>query len=242
MSIIQWFIVSFLLFGCTESNDRIDTLVVGTAADNPPYEFVQSSTIMGLDIDIANKIGEYLGKRVEIRNMEFSGLMAALSSNKVDMVIAGLSITAERANQVDFSDIYASGGISVVFRKIDNFKDIRDLDGKILGAQLGSTWEKFAQSLSAKYGERVLSLSNNLALIQELLSARLDAVILETHQAEKFTQNNTNLDMFRVDYTDSDFAIALPKGSPIKDQVNQAIKRMKEDGTINGLMVKWIKR
>ena len=109
-------ILSTILVSFGDSRDD-DTWVVGTSADNPLYEFMQDGEIVGFDIDLMVAIGQHLGKNIEFRNMEFHGLLAALSSNNVDMVIAGMSVTPERQKRVTFSVPYTDARIAVLFRR-----------------------------------------------------------------------------------------------------------------------------
>jgi polar amino acid transport system substrate-binding protein len=241
--IARLLVLGFLLLNLSSCSDRDDenTLIVGTSADNPPYEFIRANQIVGFDIDVIKAVADHLGKKVVIKNLDFNGLMAALSTKQVDLVIAGLSITPERQAKVDFSDIYASASISVLYRAEDDFKNVSDLADKFVGAQLGTIWKIFADSISVKYGSKVLSLQSNLALVEELKNKRIDAVILEHHQANSFMEGNAELLSFNIKNLLSDFAIAMPKKSPLKANIDGAIKTLQDDGTINRLMVKWLK-
>ncbi|WPY01370.1 Putative amino acid ABC transporter substrate-binding protein [Candidatus Trichorickettsia mobilis] len=244
MRLFQLSIISLLaliLFGCGNPKDDENTLIVGTSADNPPYEYMKSNQIVGLDIEVIEEIAKHLGKKVKIENLDFNGLLAALSSDRVDLVIAGLSVTPERQAMVDFSDPYTSGSIAVLYRANDNFKDVTNLGNKVVGAQLGTIWSQFAQSVSIKHNAKVITLATNIALVEELKSKAVDAVILEQQQAINFMENNSELASFVIKSLTSDFAIALPKHSPLKVNIDGAIKALKEDGTIDKIMVKWLK-
>lgn len=229
-----------LLCGCEGSNKQ-DELIIGTSADNPPYEFISGGKVVGLDIDIIEAIGHRLGKKIVIKNLDLHGLLAALTSKNVDLVIAALSITKERQAKVDFSIPYTSGTIAVLYRKDSGFKDLNDLQEKYIGAQFGTTWEQIAQDLSKKLNLRVHSLSNNLMLVEELKSKVIDAIIFEEAQTEKFIANNPELASFSLRQFSSEFAIALPKGSDLTNNINEAIKALNEDGTLDNIRKKWLK-
>ncbi len=203
-------ILSISLVSCSELRDD-DTWVVGTSADNPPYEFMQDGEIVGFDIDLMVAIGQHLGKNIEFRNMEFHGLLASLSSENVDMVVAGMSITPERQKRVAFSVPYTDARIAVLFRREDGFKRGEDLKGKQAGAQLGTIWTLIAHDMSVKYEFRTKALANNLMLVEELKNKRMDAIVLEESQAEKFMDKYPKLSSFPVKQYGSSFAIALPK-------------------------------
>lgn len=237
------FIIIFplLLISCGEQS-RDGNLIVGTAADNPNYEFIQEGQIVGFDIDLINAIGEKLGKKIIIKNFDFNGLLAALAGKNIDMVIAGLSVTEERKNHVSFSNSYLSTKLSVLHRKSDNFTSSKDLDNKIIGVQLGTTWAIIAQDLSKQINIKINYLSNNLMLVEELKSNVVDAVIVETSQSRKFIENNQELTSFDLPAFSSEFAIALPKNSELVNNVNKAITELTKDGTINNLTKKWLQR
>ncbi|MGB7366206.1 transporter substrate-binding domain-containing protein, partial [Carnobacterium jeotgali] len=127
------------------------TLVIGTSADFPPYEFHSTvngkDTIVGMDISIAQKIAEDLGVELKIEDIGFDSLLPALESEKVDMVISGMSPTEERKQSVDFSEVYYTGGQNIVVREADKeiYKSTADLKGLKVGVQTGSLQETLAQ-------------------------------------------------------------------------------------------------
>ena len=137
MNIIKFVSLVTLLFfmsSCFEKQDQ-DLWIVATSPDNPPYEHIKDGEIEGFDIDLMIAIGQHLGKNIEFKNMEFHGLIAALATRNVDMVIAGMSITPERLSKVDFSVPYTEARIAILFRKSDSYKALSDLKNKMVGAQ-----------------------------------------------------------------------------------------------------------
>jgi len=231
-------ILSTFLVSCMDAKEE-DTWVVGTSADNPPYEFMHNGEIVGFDVDLMIAIGQHLGKNIDFRNMEFHGLLAALSSNNVDMVIAGMSITPERQKRVEFSIPYTDARIAVLFRRDDKFQEPENLKNKHIGAQLGTIWTLISHDMSVKYNFRTKALANNLMLVEELKIKRLDAVILEESQAHKFVEKYPELSTFSVNEYSSSFAIALPKNTQLKKNIDHTIKQLKGNGTISALAKKW---
>jgi polar amino acid transport system substrate-binding protein len=148
--------------------------------------------------------------------MEFHGLLAALASDNVDMVVAAMSVTQERLARVDFSTPYTDARIAVLYRKDDKFRSGEDLKDKAVGAQLGTIWTLIAHDMSSKYNFSTKALSNNLMLVEELKNKRIDAIVLEESQVKNFIQKNPELASFPVKQYGSSFAIALPKGSPLQ--------------------------
>jgi polar amino acid transport system substrate-binding protein len=234
-------IMNLLLIGCDDKSKE-NTLTVATSADNPPYEFIQNGQIVGLDIDLINAIGAKLGKKIIIKNFDFNGLLAALSTGNVDMIIAGITVTEERKKHIKFSQTYMATNVSILCRVADNFQSASDLNDKVVGVQLGTTWAIIAQNLANQFNIRINYLSNNLMLIEELKSKVIDAIILEEWQSKKFIANNQELVSFSLKDFSSEFAIALPNNSEFVDMVNKAIQELKEDGTIGLITKKWLQR
>lgn len=220
------FLLIILFFSLCSCDSRSDRIIVGTSADNPPYEFINNDNIVGMDIEIIKEIAKYLDKDIEIKNMDFAMLIPALLTNNVDLVIAGISPTDERRKNVDFSDIYLTSNVAVLFKK-DAAINLANLKDKILGAQLGTTWSNIAKSMST----HVKELSNNLILLEELKIGRLDMLVLEESQAKIFVNKYDDL-KYSVINQSSNFGIALKKGSELTKTINEAIKKLKKDGAI----------
>ncbi len=236
------FICAFALSACDNKAADENTLTVAVSADNPPYEFIQDGKIVGLDVDIIEALGQAMGKKVIIKNLDFPGLFPALSSKNVDCVISAISVTEARREHFDFTDIYASSPMSMIVRTADGFKSISELKGKTIGVQLGTTWEIEAKKIAADMpGTLVRSLANNLVLIEELKSGFVDAVLLEKMQVNEFIKNNSSLGFFDPPELKSDFAIVLHKGSSLLPEFNEAIKKLQKDEKFEGLVNRWLK-
>lgn len=239
IKLLTLIVLSVFMVACSDDTDRDNIWVIGTSPDNPPYEFIKDGEIEGFDIDLMIAIGQHLGKKIEFRTMEFHGLLAALGAKNVDMVISGMSITPERLARVEFSIPYAEARIAILFRRSDGYREVPDLKEKMVGAQLGTIWSLIAHDVSIKHSFRTKALASNLMLVEELKSGRIDAVIIEETQAEKFVGKNPELSSFFLSQYGSSFAIALPKGSPEKKNIDHTIKALKSNGTISALTKKW---
>lgn len=244
MNYLKFIAVSLIMIFLTSCDERRrdDTLIIGTSADNPPYEFIQDGKVVGLDIDIINAIANKLDKKLVIKNLDFNGLLAALTSKNLDLVIAALSNTAERREKVDFSDTYMTTTIAILYRTKEGVDNKYDLMGKSIGAQLGSTWGGIAKDLTEKYNGKVHLLSNNLMLVKELTNNKIDAVIVEEVQAKKFLANNKELSYFILEDFSSEFAIAFPKGSNLKASIDKVLKELTEDGSLEKIRKKWLEQ
>lgn len=230
------------LFSCSEKPNDGDTLVVGLSADNPPYEFIRSGKIVGIDIDVIEAIANEMGKKIVIKNIDFPALFPAINSSSVDCVISAISKTEAREEHFDFSDIYSESSFAVIVRSEENLSSLSDLQGKIIGAQIGTTWEMEAKKIAAEMpGTLVRALSNNLVLIEELKSGSVDAVMLEKMQVDEFLKNNKSLAFFDLPEFKSKFAIVFPKGSDLQAKINLAIEKLKKENKLYIIQQKWIK-
>ena len=215
-------------------------LVVGTSADNPPYEFIKDGEVVGFDIDLAREIAEEMTRELIIKNLDFPGLLPSVLSNNVDMVISALSITPERLNNVDFSMSYGSSEMAVLYLGNTEYKE-EDFADKVIGVQFGTTWEEYAKKrIENSLKGRVKSLANNLSLVQELLNKNIDIVVMEGLQVSKFSKKYKELNYKIIKDTKTEFAIALPKNSEFTNQVNEILQKLEKKGAINKLKEKWL--
>lgn len=214
-------------------------LVIGTSADYPPYEFHATidgkDEIKGLDIDIAQAVADDLGVELEIKDMDFDGLLVALQGNKVDMVFAGMTPTDERKENADFSDIYYTATHRFILRSGEeaSINSFDDLKGKKIGVQKGSIQEGIAQ---ANFDAAdIKSLSKVTDLVLDLKNNKVDAILIEEGVAKINCEKNEGIAMSDFVVTDKDggSAIALKKGSSdLQEEVNKSISKLKESDKI----------
>lgn len=215
------------------------TLVLGTSADYPPYEFHAvingQDEIVGFDIEIGKKIAEELGLELVIKDMKFDGLLAALDQGTIDIIIAGMSPTPERAENVDFSNIYYESTQTIVVKAADkdSYVDAASLAGKRLGVQKGAIQETIA---AEKFPEaEAVALGKVTDLIIALTSGRIDAAIIELPVAKSAVKANPELFVSAIDVPEDSkgTAIALKKNSgDYLDAVNAILKKLGEEGLI----------
>jgi ABC-type amino acid transport substrate-binding protein len=241
---ILTFAISIFLLSCSKINGTDSSpgkFVVATSADNPPYEFINNGKIVGFDIDLAEEIAKELDQELVIKNLDFPGLLPALLSGNVDAVIAALTVTPDRLNNVDFSESYIGTEMAVLYKDGMVINSNEDLQKKTIGVQFGTTWEDYAKQLvEDTQGGRIKSLSNNLTLIQELNNSNVDIVIMEKQQVEKFTAKYSDLKSLAIPETRSDFAIAFSKDSELTEKVNRIIQKLKATGFLAQLQSKWL--
>lgn len=217
-------------------------LVMVTSADYPPYEFRNTATgnneIIGFDVDIAKYITKELSYQLEIRDTDFNGIIPALQSKRADFAMAGMTPTAERKKNVDFSNIYYEAKNTIVATKGSNLKTPADLAGKTVGVQLGSTQEKAAQKFK---DVKIKQLNRTSEIIQEVKAGRVDGAIIENTIATGFIANNPDLEFNTIasNTEEAGSAIAFPQASARVDDFNRVLAQMKQSGEIDRLVKKW---
>ncbi|WP_373471731.1 ABC transporter substrate-binding protein/permease [Carnobacterium alterfunditum] len=224
-----------------EDIQKKGTLVIGTSADFPPYEFHAAvdgkDTIVGMDISIAQKIAADLGVELKIDDIGFDSLLPALESEKIDMVISGMSPTNERKKSVDFSNVYYTGGQNIVVRETD--KDVHtstsDLKGMKVGVQTASLQETIAQE--QMLDSELLSLSKMTDLILALKTNKIEAILMEKPSAEAYIENDSQLVTFDGEFIleegEQGSAIAFKKDTQsLVAAVNTSLTAIEEEKLI----------
>jgi arginine/lysine/histidine transporter system substrate-binding protein len=229
---------------CNAGNDASSgtpTLTMVTSADYPPYEYIDTSSgsqeIIGFDVDIAKYITEKLGYDLKINNIDFNGLIPALQAKRADFVMAGMTPTPERKQNVDFSSIYYEAKNTIVAKKGSNLTNPAQLSGKTVGVQLGSIQEAAAKKFQ---GVDVKALNRISEMVQELKAGRVTALIMEDTVAQGFIEANPDLEFNTIPNTEeAGSAIAFPKGSELVDKFNPVLEEMKTNGKMEELITKW---
>lgn len=235
-------VVLLILSGSTAlAENGKGTIIMGTSPDYPPYESVDakgSGEIVGLDIDIAKAIADKLGYELQISGMDFNGLIAALQTGRVDFVMSAMSVTDERKQSVDFSDVYYAARNTIVSKASDNYRTLEELEGKRIGVQLGSTQETAVAGMKNVEIKKLNKISD---LIQEIKSGRIDAAIIEDAVALGNTTANPDLSFTLLPTEDEDqgYAAAFPKGSPLVGEFNEALRELEASGDKEAIVNKW---
>jgi len=240
-----------ILAGCGTSTDDNSgsssdkkELIMGTSADYPPFEYIDSAKseeIIGFDIDLANALGEKLGYTIKVKDFDFSGLIPAIQAGQVDLVMSGMSPTAERKENVDFSDIYYTAKDLVITKKDSNINSVEDLKGKTIGVQLASIQEDAANEIAKTVDVKVENRDRIPQLVEEIKAGRFDAAIIEDVVAQGYLNKDDTLSSFTATEANDDAgsAIAFPKDSDLTEKFNEELNKMQENGELDKLIVKW---
>lgn len=214
-------------------------LTMGTNATFPPYEYYEGDAIVGIDAEISQAIADKLGLTLEIVDMDFGSLTAAVQSGKIDIAAAGMTVTEERLQNVDFTDSYSTGVQVVIVPEDSSIASIDDLEGKLIGVQDATTGHIYC---SDDFGEEnVVAYNNGAMAVQALKDGKVDCVVIDQEPAKKFVELNEGLKILETEYVTEDYAIAVAKdNTALKDAINAAMAELKEDGTIQGILDKYI--
>lgn len=215
-------------------------LIMSTNAAFPPYEMTtDSGEFEGIDIETAQAIADKLGLELQIDDMDFDAALLAVQQGKADMVMAGVTVTDERQNVMDFTDSYATGIQSIIVKEDSDIASVDDLAGKKIGTQRGTTGYLYC---SDDFGdENVVAYDNGLTAVQMLNNGQVDCVVIDNAPAKEFIAANPGLKLLDTAYVEESYAIGVGKGNTeLKDAINTALEELKDDGTLQTIVDKYI--
>lgn len=223
-----------------EEKEEKEKLVMATNAEFPPYEYYENDEIVGIDAEFAAAIAEKLGMELKIEDMAFDSIIPAVQSGKADIGIAGMTVDPDRATQVDFSESYYTGRQVIIVTEDSAIAGPDDLAGKKIGVQQGTTGDIYTTD---DYGdENIERYNKGMEAVQALSQGKIDAVVIDDQPAKTFVEENEGLKILETEYVEEDYAMALKKDNDeLLEKVNNAIKELKEDGTFDEIVAKYIK-
>lgn len=231
----------FSMGGCNSNKGTASTgqyLTMGTNAEFPPFEYREGDKVVGFDVEVAERVAKKMGKTLKIADMTFDGLIPALQSGKIDMIVAGMSVTEDRKKNIDFSNgYYTASQVIIVKAENNEITGPEQLVGKKIGVQLGTTGDVEA----AKISNAVISKYNaGFAAIMDLKNGKVDAVILDYEPANNFVKQNSDIKIAANDLTKEEYAIGIAKGNAeILKAVNDTLAEMKSNGEYDTLVKKY---
>ncbi|MGL4653177.1 basic amino acid ABC transporter substrate-binding protein [Cetobacterium sp.] len=230
------FLPLFLLQTATYAQDK---LYVGTdATEFPPFEYIEDGEIKGFDIDLIKEIGKLLNKEIVLKNIQFDGLIPALQTGKLDAIIAGMTVTAEREKNINFSIPYYTSKQLLITNKQSSLTTLQSLKGHKIGVVLGCTGDVIATEMQDSI--TLYRYNTTSESIMALNANKIDAVILDSEPAKNFVKNNPNLKYIDNELAKEDYAIAVGKQNLtlVKD-INTALETLKSNGTFQKLNEKY---
>lgn len=231
--------------GIVEKIKSGNKIILATNPEFPPFEFMTmkdgKSEVAGADVSLAKEIAKDLGVELEIKSMNFDGVIEALNAGNVDMVISGMNPTPKRKESVLFSELYYGDSPQVVLvskKDAEKYKTKEDLKGLKVGAQKGSVQEEVVTNELS--GSSMKAVSNIPNLIQEVKNGTIDALVLEKPVAEGWVKNASEdfaIAPFEIDIDYSGYAVAIKKGNEdLLKEVNKTVERVKKDNLMDTFM------
>lgn len=215
------------------------TLVMATNAEFPPYEYYEGEEVIGIDVDIAKAVAEELGMELKIEDMAFDSVIPAVSSGKADIALAGLTVTDERKENLNFSDTYAKATQVIIVKEDSAIAGPDDLEGKKIGVQLGTTGDLYASDIKDAEVEQY---NKGFEAVQATMQGKIDAVVIDSEPAKEFVAEAEGLKILDEAFTEEEYAIGIAKDNEeLLEKVNKALKSLKESGKLDEIVAEYIK-
>lgn len=218
---------------------------VGTTGMVQPFSYYEGTVLTGYDVELIYRFGAWLNAEVEIKIYDYDGIIAAAEAGDIDCIMANLNATEERRKRIEFSDCVYPSETAVMVRsgqEVQNkekYKELSDFAGARFAALNGGVYDKLLQEAIA--GAEDFSYYNSVPdIVAALKAGRVDAGALDEPLAQLAVAKNEGLKIFEEPVVLDEYGYAFPKGSPLREQFNAAIKEFKEDGTIASLKEKWL--
>ncbi len=240
------------LVGCGGSNapaeevdETVETLIMATNAAFPPYEYYEGAAIVGIDAEVGKAIADKLGMGFAIEDMEFDAIIPAVTSGKASFGMAGMTVTEERMQSVDFSDSYATGVQVVIVKEDSAITTVDDLfaEGAFhkVGVQTGTTGDLYTTWDLEDMGLGTVERFNKGAdAVLALAEGKVDCVVIDNEPAKQFVAANEGLKILDTEYIEEHYAICFAKDSELTATVNAALQELIADGTVQAIIDKYI--
>ncbi|MBP2652787.1 MAG: glnH 4 [Firmicutes bacterium] len=243
LTMLALFLLTLAISGCGQQpSQSAKVLKVGAETTFPPFEFQDDKTkdYVGFDVDLMKAIGKQLGYEVEIVSMGFDGLIPALESGQIDVIASGMSITPERQQKVTFSDPYYKSGLSIVVKKADTaINSFKDLEGKRLATQIGTTSAEEAKKIP---NATVREFNSPSEAFLELQAGGADAVIndLPVNQYYLAQGGNKEAKLIGDILNSEEYGLAISKkNNELTQKINTALAELKKNGEYGKIYEKW---
>ncbi len=217
-------------------------LHMATEGTFPPYEYYDNGQLVGIDIEVAGAIAEKLGMTLETTDIAFDSIIPGVQAGKYDIGMAGVTVSEDRLQQVNFSDSYATGVQVVIVKEGGKVQSLDDMADAIIGTQSGTTGFIYA---SEDFGDdHVKSFTKTTDAVEALKNGQVDCVLLDNAPAEALVEANPDagLSILETAYTVEDYAIAINKeNTDLQAKINAALAELVADGTLQSIIDKYIK-
>ncbi len=216
-------------------------LKVGANIGNVPWEFQDASgEFVGFEIDLINEVAKRLGKTVEVVNIPFQGLFAAVQSGQIDAAVSSITITPKRLQSVSFAQPYYDSDQSLTVTSASGIEGLAGMKGKIVAVDTGSTGDIWATAHQAEYGFADIRRFEGLApAMLDLQAGRIDGYISDIPALLYYTKDKPAFAVVERIPTGEKYSIMFAKDAPLAGEVNAILGELKKEGFIAGLHEKW---
>jgi polar amino acid transport system substrate-binding protein len=227
-----------IIAGCTRAT-KTDIINFAICPDYPPFEYKSNGELLGFDIELASLIATELGKTAKFTELQFNTLLLSLNSSITDAVIATMTATDKRKHNFSFSDPYYKESLSIVSKQTSPLTTIQDLENKIIVCQIGTSMELWLKT-NAPSSTKIISMNTNPEAIEAVKSGQADGALLDSVQATAFGKGNAILAHKTISQSNTGYSIVVKKDSNLKEQINKALKTLRDNGAIKKLEDKYL--
>ncbi len=242
----------------TVEDNELPILTMATNAAFPPYEYIEGGEIVGIDAEIAAALAEKLGMTLEIVDTEFGSIIGGVQSGKYDVGLAGMTVTEERLEEVNFSNTYAKGVQAVIVKEDSDYVSYEDfytgydeegnpngvIEGFKVGVQQDTTGDIYSSADPEGWGfgdANVIRYKTGAEAVQALLTDKVTCVIIDNEPAKEFVKANEGLKILDGAYTEEDYAICIAKeNTELLENINKALAELEAEGVLAGIIEKYI--
>jgi ABC-type amino acid transport substrate-binding protein len=215
------------------------TLVAGSSAEYPPFEYVADGKLVGYDVDMAEEIARRMGVKVAWEKIDFKGIVAALTAKRVDALITALTWTPERAERIAFSDPYFDAGIGAITPQSSTIHKPQDLKGRKVGAQLGSSGERYVRETIGSDVGQLLTYDSITLAINDLKNGRVEAVVNPLPVLRYAIRNDTGFRYTAVWDTRVVGINTRLEDKELLAEINRHLRDLKSEAFLAKLETKW---
>ena len=221
-------------------------LHMSTNAAFPPYEMTtDDGGFEGIDVEVADAIAQKLGLELVVDDMGFDAALTAVQTGQSDIAMAGITVTDERLEVMDFTESYATGVQVVIVTEDSPIQTIDDLaNAEMIGCQADTTGYIYCSDTpeNGGYGaDHVTAYDTGAVAVMALLNGQIDAVVIDNEPAQAFVEANEGLKILDTEFAVEDYAIGVQKGNTaLLDVLNAVMDDLKADGTFQSIVDKYI--
>ena len=231
-------VLTVTMAGCRPKDK---TLVVGTSADYEPFEYIDAEgNYTGFDIELMEEIGARMGVEIEWQDIAFDGLIGSLQSDKIDAIIAAMSATPERDEQVDFTDPYFIGADAIIVAEGSGIviNKNEDMAGHKVGVQSGTIQEEW---IDENIDADLSRYERAEQVIMDLRSGRIDVAALDFYVAQTFIDQGGVELALKTEFAGEHMAIAVKDGnSELQQELDTIIDELQSEGFVDELAMKYL--